>query len=189
MIRLAKLLSRKILFKNYSKKFVVDKLKMTNGISGEWAYVDCTPGVTVVALDKDQNLILVSQYRYTTKSRVTENVAGGIEFGDDPLLTAQKELIEESGYQSETFIDLGQYYDLPNETNHFCTIFLALNCHQISLPTLDSDGEKYFEMKVEKHPFMEIYNSLGTPSCLIKSSEHTAAIFLAHRYLSSHHLL
>jgi len=189
MIRLAKLLSQKIFSDTYGKKITVDTIKMSDGLRTDWAYIDCPPSVIVVALDQNKNILLISQYRYTIKNQVTENIAGGIKTGKTQLQTAKAELFEESGYQSKKFINLGQYYDLPNETNHFCTIFLALNCRQVSLPVLDDEEEKNLNLKLIKHPFLGIYNSLGTRSCPIKSSEHVAAVFLAHRYLSSHRLL
>jgi ADP-ribose pyrophosphatase YjhB (NUDIX family) len=105
------------------------------------------------------------------------------------LEAAKRELFEESGYQSENFIDLGNYCSLTNETNHHCQIFLALNCQFISPPTLDSFIEKYAEMSVELHPFTEIYNSLGNSDSLIKDTGQITAIFLAHRYLTEHNLL
>ena len=185
----SKLISREILFDKYGKKFIVDNLEMSDGKKDFWAYVSSPAGSIIVALDKDKNLILIRQYRYTLKDFSYENPAGAVDSGEEFLETANRELFEESGYQSEKFISLGQYYTLTNETDHRCQIFLALDCQFISPPTLDSYIEKYAEMSVELHPFMEIYNSLGQPDSLIKDTEQISATFLAHRYLSEHNLL
>jgi len=177
------------LFDKYGKKFVVDNLEMSDGKKDFWAYVSGPAGAIIVALDKDKNLILVRQYRYTRKDFTYENPAGAVDENEDYLDTAKRELLEETGYQSGNFIDLGNYHALTNETNHHSQIYLAVNCKFISTPVLDSYIEKYAEMTSELHPFMEIYNSLGKPDSLIKDSEQIAATFLAYRYLSEHNLL
>ncbi|HBP51478.1 MAG: NUDIX hydrolase [Candidatus Shapirobacteria bacterium GW2011_GWE1_38_10] len=188
-MRNSKLISQEILFNKYHKKFVVDHLKLSDGTKGFWAYVSAPSGTIIVALDKDKNLILVRQYRYTQKGFTYEDPAGAVDENENFLGTAKRELFEESGYRSETFIDLGRYHTLSNETDHRCQIFLATNCEYISAPTLDPYAEKYSEMTTELHPFIEIYNSLGKPDSLIKDTEHVAAIFLTHRYLSENNLL
>lgn len=188
-MRQAKLIKRDILFDKYGKKFIVDNLEQLDGKPDFWAYVSAPRGSIIVAIDKDKNLILVHQYRYTLKDFTYENPAGAADSNENLLETAKRELFEETGYKSDQLINLGNYHDLPNETDHQCQIFLALNCQFIQKPALDPFSEIYCEMTTELHPFIDIYNSLGQETSLIKSSEHTAAIFLAHRYLSTHNLL
>lgn len=188
-MRNSKLISREILFDKYGKKFIVDNLEMPDGKKDFWAYVSGPAGSIIVALDKDKNLILVKQYRYTLKDFSYENPAGAADKNETFLDAAKRELLEETGYKSEKYIDLGNYYSLTNETDHHCQIFLALDCQFISTPLLDSYIEKYAELTSELHPFMEIYSSLGRPDSLIKDTGQVAATFLAHRYLSDHNLL
>ena len=188
-MRQAKLIKREILFDKYGKKFIVDNLEQLDGKPDFWAYVSSPPGSIIVALDKDKNLILVRQFRYTLKEFTYENPAGAKDENESFLDTAKRELFEETGYQSKDFISLGNYHDLPNETCHKAEIFLALNCQFISKPALDPFSEIYCEMTIELHPFKKIYESLGKKDSLIQSSEHTAAIFLAHKYLLTKKLL
>lgn len=188
-MRNAKLIRQDVLFDKYGKKFIVDHLEHADGQSDFWAYVSGPSGVIVVALDKDLNLILVRQYRYTLKDFSYENPAGAIDGNESRLETARRELFEETGYQSDTFINLGYYHALTNETNHHTGIYLALNSQFISKPTLDLFSEKYCEMTTELHSFKEIFESLGKEDSLVKDTEHVAALFLAHKYLSDHNLL
>jgi len=183
-MRQAKLLGQKILFNKWGKKFCTDTLKMQDGAIIDWSYISGKEGAMIIALDTEKNIILVRQYRYTIKDFTYENCAGGIEEGESKLVTAKRELLEETGYKSENIIPLGNYYDLPNETNHWCHMFLALDCQLVSKPVLD-DTEKYSEMSVKILPFMDVYNSLGTDKSFIKSSEHSFGIFLARKFLTS----
>lgn len=185
----AKLLNQQVLYDKWGKTFCVDTLQMPDGVTFDWAYTKGRGGVIIVALDTDKNIILVRQFRYTIQEFTYENCAGGIEEKEMDINTASRELLEETGYRSEKLISLGTYYDLPSETNHWCHIFLALDCQYVSQPILDKDIEKYFEMSIEIKNFLEVYNSLGTDTSLVRSSEHSFSIFLAHRYLTVHQLI
>lgn len=189
MIRLAHLLSQKVISDKHGKKLVVDAIKLSDGTVEDWTYFICQPGAIIVSLTADKKIILIKQYRYTLKSFTYENPAGSCHPNQSSKSTAKQELLEETGYVSPNLISLGTYYDLPNETDHHSQTFLALNCQLKETPKLDDEAEKYEELSVEIHDFKKVFSSLGTKSCLIKSSEHVAAIFLAHRYLSTHGLL
>jgi ADP-ribose pyrophosphatase len=77
---------------------------------GNWEYADRTRGlgaVAVIALTGDGKLILTEQYRVPIGNRVIDLPAGLV--GDDPgaeneeyILAAQRELLEETGYQARS---------------------------------------------------------------------------------------
>lgn len=185
----AKLISQDIIFDKYGKKFVNDNLILNDGTSTSWAYLSGVFGVIIVAIDKNKNLILVRQYRYTRKDFTYECPAGAKDKNEDSLDTAKRELFEESGYKSQKFVNLGNYFTLSTDTDHQCQIFLATDCEFVSPPTLDEDMEKYTGLNTELQPFIDVINSLGQPDSLIKDTEQITAIFLAHHYLLEHNLL
>ncbi|WP_437225229.1 NUDIX hydrolase [Planctomicrobium sp. SH661] len=73
---------------------------------GHWEYVDRTRGiraVAIIALTRNNELILTEQYRFPLKKQVIEVPAGLV--GDEPgfedeleELAAHRELVEETGY-------------------------------------------------------------------------------------------
>lgn len=84
------------------------------------------PGaVSVVAIDGDEAL-LVSQYRVAMEADVLEIVAGKRDVpGEDPVLTAERELIEEVGFTADNYellISLVHSPGFCDEVNH---IYLA----------------------------------------------------------------
>ena len=66
--------------------------------------------VAVVALDKENRLIMVEQYRHSVRQRLLELPAGLLDIaGEDELEAAQRELAEEAGLAAQ---DWGVLVDL-----------------------------------------------------------------------------
>lgn len=74
----------------------------------EWIFgiVEMKDGVTVVALDENNNVITTNEFAYAMNDYSLEVVSGGMDDGETPLECAQRELEEEAGYQAEEWIDL-----------------------------------------------------------------------------------
>ena len=56
--------------------------------------------VGILAIDKQQNIYLVGQYRYAVDAYSWEIPEGGGEKGEDPLISAKRELSEECGIEA-----------------------------------------------------------------------------------------
>lgn len=86
-----------------------------------------TPGaVAAVALHSDGRVVLVSQYRASVDDEVIELPAGMRDVKDEPpLVTAQRELVEEAGYVATEWSHLGRCMSAPGVTNSLVEIFLA----------------------------------------------------------------
>ena len=58
------------------------------------------PGGVAIALeDEDGTFFMVTQYRYAQEKILLEFPAGKKEIGEDPMDTAKREIIEETGYE------------------------------------------------------------------------------------------
>jgi len=80
--------------------------------------------VIVLAREKDY-IYLIEQYRYTTKSKLLQAVAGSIEKGETQLRAAKKELKEEAGITAGKFTKLGWFYAYYGCSNQKAFVFLA----------------------------------------------------------------
>ncbi|MBI2331790.1 MAG: NUDIX hydrolase [Chloroflexi bacterium] len=78
----------------------------------------------VVALTKNNEVVLVKQYRHGVQEALLELPGGVVERGEDPLVGAGRELMEETGYSAGTIIEVGRIY--PNPAIQHNTLFCYL---------------------------------------------------------------
>ena len=81
----------------------LDDVELEDGKKSKREVVNHPGGVTVAALDDDNNLFFVRQFRYPYKEVVLELPAGKLEKGSTPLENGKRELLEETGAQGYTF--------------------------------------------------------------------------------------
>lgn len=70
-------------------------------------------GVCIVALDEQDNILLVKQFRFPTGRELLELPAGKLEKGENPMQAALRELEEETGYITDVLSPLTEMYPTP----------------------------------------------------------------------------
>jgi ADP-ribose pyrophosphatase len=95
-------------------------------------------GVGILPLLEDNKVILVKQFRYPYDKVLYEIPAGKLEKGENPLECGKRELTEETGYNAEEFIFLGEIYPTPAYNTEIITIYLAKGL-TLSKQHLDDD--------------------------------------------------
>ena len=96
-----KKLSSELIYDGRILRLHVDTVELPNGKRALREVADHPGGVAIVALDRDDNVLTVKQYRYAF-SRVMEEIpAGKLERGEDPRAAALRELKEETGAYGE----------------------------------------------------------------------------------------
>ena len=103
--------------------------------------IDAPDWVNVVALTADGQLVLVEQWRHGTESVTVEVPGGMIDPGETPLLAAQRELLEETGYASDNWQQIGVVLPNPAIQSNRCTTFLAKNCRHVAETRFDATEE------------------------------------------------
>lgn len=87
----------------YRDSFVnlkVDQVIRPDGLPGQHVVVGIKPGVCVLALDDQLKVHLTKEFHYAVGRDSIEAVSGGIEPGEDPDVTAVRELQEELGLKA-----------------------------------------------------------------------------------------
>jgi ADP-ribose pyrophosphatase len=85
----------------------VDQVVRPDGDDGQHVVVEMKPGVCVLAMDEQHNVFLTREFHYGVGRYSLEAVSGGIEPGEDPGLTAERELQEEIGRLASRWAHVG----------------------------------------------------------------------------------
>ena len=89
-------------------------------------YIDHTGAVAVVALDEDDRMLVIQQYRHPIRYRDWELPAGLLDVeGEDPLLAAQRELAEEADLVATDWSVLSEFWTTPGGSNEAIRLYLA----------------------------------------------------------------
>jgi ADP-ribose pyrophosphatase len=101
------------------------------------------PGaVAIAALDADDRLMMVHQYRHPVRRRLWELPAGLLDIaGEDPLETAKRELAEEAGIAATDWSVLLDVVPSPGFSDESVRVFLARGLTEVGRPELGDDEE------------------------------------------------
>ncbi len=130
--------------------------------------------VTAVAVTRDGKFIFEKQYRHASGLTMMEIPGGCVDKEDKDLESAiARELLEETGYQFESFQYLGKTSANPSTHNNWMHFYLA------------TGGEKVSEQELDANEEIEIHLlSIGEVKDLLKKNEvlqsmHATALFYA----------
>lgn len=139
------LLSEKI----YSGRVVqltVDTLEYSSGKKTIREVVEHPGGAVAVPFFPDGSLLLIQQYRHPLKGNVIELPAGKLDLNEDPLHCAQRELQEETGYESRQWTKLTAMLSTPGFCNEVLHIFLAENISLSAQGQALEEGEQTIQL-------------------------------------------
>jgi ADP-ribose pyrophosphatase len=89
-------------------------------------YLDHPGAVAIVALDEQERVLLLRQYRHPVRRELWEVPAGLLDVvGEDGRLAAARELAEESDLQAARWDVLVDYFTTPGGSNEALRVFLA----------------------------------------------------------------
>jgi ADP-ribose pyrophosphatase len=107
-----------------------DTVRLPDGSQGEREYIRHPGAVAIVALFDDGAVLLERQYRYPPRREFIEIPAGKLEPGEPHLATAQRELLEETGYVAAEWTRLGVIHTSIGYADETIEFFLARSLTQ-----------------------------------------------------------
>ncbi|SFA52644.1 ADP-ribose pyrophosphatase [Anoxybacillus pushchinoensis] len=119
----------------------VEDVLLPNGETSKREIVKHPGAVAVIAITKENKMVLVRQYRKALERVLVEIPAGKLEKGEAPLETARRELEEETGYVCETMEPLHSFYTSPGFADELVHIFLAKGLTKKSEKQMLDDDE------------------------------------------------
>jgi 8-oxo-dGTP pyrophosphatase MutT (NUDIX family) len=103
-----------------------DIVRMPDGQDAGREVVEHPGAVAVVALDEQSQVLLIRQYRHPVGRQLWEIPAGLRDVtGEAPLLTAQRELLEEAGYLAADWQVLADFFTSPGISSERLRVYLA----------------------------------------------------------------
>ncbi|MBU1178431.1 NUDIX hydrolase [Patescibacteria group bacterium] len=150
-----KKLSSKIVYKNQRLQLREDTVIRPDGKRGKYSIVERPPVNFVIALDQKGSIFFIKEYRYPIKKTILQLPAGTTDKNISCLVSAKKELFEETGLKAKSWEKLGKFYIGPGHENIYANIFLAtkLNVSQLNKSTQPKDE---LILKVIKLPIAKI---------------------------------
>jgi ADP-ribose pyrophosphatase len=122
--------------------------------------VELPGAVMILAVDDDERVVLLRQYRHPVQSRLVEIPAGLLDVpGEDPVLAAQRELREETGLTASSWQHLVTVLPSPGISEESHTIYLARGLTEVGRGDFRAQHEEA-EMSVERVPMAEVLDAV-----------------------------
>ncbi|MDE1192858.1 MAG: NUDIX hydrolase [Arachidicoccus sp.] len=111
--------------------------------------------IGIVAIDDDENIYLVGQYRFPTNHYSWELPEGGGPLNEEPLKAAQRELLEETGLIANNWQELMRMHLSNSVTDEEAIVYLAKNLTQH-----EAEPEETEDLQTLKLPFEDVFEKV-----------------------------
>jgi ADP-ribose pyrophosphatase len=123
-----------------------DTAQLPNGATATREHFHHPGAAAIVPVLPDGRLVLVKQYRYPMHRAFVEFPAGKIDEGEAPLATAQRELLEETGYQGGEWTELTTIHNAIAYCDERIILFMA-------------DGIQAGKQNLDENEFVEVFTA------------------------------
>ena len=120
-----KTVSQKTVYDGHIIKVRLDEAEMPDGSRVPREVVEHPGGVGIALEDEEGKFFFVTQWRYGQSEIMLEYPAGKKEPGEDPMTTAKREIIEETGYEGVDFVHLGSLVPTPAYDTEVIELYYA----------------------------------------------------------------
>jgi 8-oxo-dGTP pyrophosphatase MutT (NUDIX family) len=170
------LLSTKTIYGGRVIQVNVERVRLPNGADADLEIIHHPGGAAVVAIDADERVCLLKQYRHAAQGWLWELPAGKIDNREPPLDTARRELEEEAGMHALEWRSLGDYFSSPGVFTEVVHLFLA---RRLSPLTVRPEAHEVFE--VHWRPLDDVLAMAHAGE--IRDGKSLVGVFWAHALL------
>lgn len=142
-----KILSRKTPFDTKFLKVHEETVELPDGtIIDDYTLVEKPSVVMVVAVDCEDRLVVLHEYKHGARKYLYTLPAGHIKKGESPEDAARRELLEETGYEAKDVRLVGTLYDYPSKDLHTVSVVLATDIEQKQDASLENTESLSFQL-------------------------------------------
>ena len=102
-----------------------DVAELPDGHTTIYGVIEVPPAVGVLPFLDDRTVVLVGQYRYVARGFYWEMPTGGLKRGETEEAAAQRELVEEAGYEAGRLTRLCTFYSSKSVLDEVAHLFVA----------------------------------------------------------------
>jgi ADP-ribose pyrophosphatase len=124
-------------------KVVRDTVRLPDGGSATREYVQHPGAVAIVGLTDDGQVVLERQWRHPVGRVMVEVPAGKLDAGEDPMVCAQRELLEETGYTAREWALAGRMHPCIGYSDEFIEVWFARG---LSAGQRQLDAEEFLDV-------------------------------------------
>ena len=107
-----------------------DKVELPNGHTATREWIKHPGASAIIPIFPNGDILLVKQFRYPVNQVTLEIPAGKLDIeGEDPIICAQRELSEETGYTAGKIWKLGKIATTVGFSNEWIHIYAAKDLH------------------------------------------------------------
>lgn len=133
-----------------------DEVQMSDGAIAPRDVVVHPGAVGVIALDDEDRIVMIRQFRHPVRSYLWEVPAGIKDVADEPPVeTARRELAEEAGLRASRWDLLLDFFASPGGSNEEVTVFLARELRDVARPTDFVVSGEELDLEVRRVPLGE----------------------------------
>ena len=147
-----KTLSSQIIYDGRAVKLRVDTVQTASGRQTTREIVEHADCVAIVAVDAEDNILLVNQFRKPVGKELLEIPAGGIDAGEDAEAAVIREMREETGFMPQRVEHLGGFYSAPGYCTEYLYLYLATDLTPSQLYAEDTEDIKVVRVPIKQIP-------------------------------------
>lgn len=129
-------------FKAGFRKFVKKTFELPNGEVTDFDIYNVKKTASILAITKDQKVILTKQFRPGPEKILLELPGGYVDENEEPIEAAKRELLEETGYQGNIQFAGTNYQSAYSNLTKYT--YVATDCEKIR--SQDLDPEEFIEI-------------------------------------------
>ena len=147
-----KILSSKLIYQGRILKLRVDTVLTSDGRKSTREIIENRDCIGVVAIDADDNILLVNQYRSPPEKELLEIPAGGVDPGEDVAVAVIREMREETGLRPGKVERLTGFYLSPGFCSEYLHLYLATDFEPAPLTAEDTAGIEVVKVPAAQIP-------------------------------------